>query len=146
MEKTYDTVLRAPLFQQLSQLGLPETLLRTAQRVYEEKPPQCTLVLPNLDKLLSLKASVATSTAPFHQQPVDFKDEFPLPPAEPLIALQYFDMFVSRSMMKKVVEETNKYNMQKYGTTLNMTVEQLSFVLGMFFRMGLVDMHRVRVY
>lgn len=83
---------------------------------------------------------------PFHQPPVDFQDEFPLPPAEPLTALQYFDMFVSRSMMKQVVEETNKYHLQKYGTTLNMTIEELSSVLAMFFRMGLVDMHRVRAY
>ncbi|KAH8042752.1 hypothetical protein HPB51_025734 [Rhipicephalus microplus] len=68
---------------------------------------------------------------------------FPLPPAEPLSALEYFDMFVSRSMLKAVVDESNKYYFQKHGTPLNLTVEELTSVLGMFSRMGLVNMHRM---
>ncbi|KAL3246151.1 hypothetical protein MRX96_057887 [Rhipicephalus microplus] len=71
-----------------------------------------------------------------------FENNFPLPPAEPLSAVEYFDMFVSRSMLKAVVDESNKYYFQKHGTTLNLTVEKLTPVLGMFFRMGLVNMHR----
>ncbi|KAL3225631.1 hypothetical protein MRX96_025669 [Rhipicephalus microplus] len=71
---------------------------------------------------------------------------FPLPPAEPLSALEYFDMFVSRSMLKAVVDESNKYYFQKHGTPLNLTVEELTSVLGMFSRMGLVNMHRVRAH
>ncbi|XP_077563663.1 uncharacterized protein LOC144179249 [Haemaphysalis longicornis] len=35
VEKAYDTVPHAPFFQRLSRLGLPETLVRTVQRVYE---------------------------------------------------------------------------------------------------------------
>lgn len=84
--------------------------------------------------------------AAFDHQPTVYQDEFPLPPAEPPTAKQYFDMFISRSMLKEVVEETNKYYLQKNGTSLNLTVEELASVLGMFFRMGLVDMHRVRAY
>ncbi|KAL3201446.1 hypothetical protein MRX96_012492 [Rhipicephalus microplus] len=75
-----------------------------------------------------------------------FENNFPLPPAEPLSAVEYFDMFVSRSMLKAVVDESNKYYLQKLGTTLNLTVQKLTPVLGMFFRMGLVNMHRVRAY
>ncbi|KAH8034874.1 hypothetical protein HPB51_003161 [Rhipicephalus microplus] len=75
-----------------------------------------------------------------------FENNFPLPPAEPLSAVEYFDMFVSRSMLKAVVDESNKYYFQKHETTLNLTVEKLTPVLGMFFRMGLVNMHRVRAY
>ncbi|KAH8029966.1 hypothetical protein HPB51_006172 [Rhipicephalus microplus] len=71
-----------------------------------------------------------------------FENNFPLPPAEPLSAVEYFDVFVSRSMLKAVVDESNKYYFQKHGTTLNLTVEKLTPVLGMFFRMGLVNMHR----
>nr|XP_037270949.1 uncharacterized protein LOC119163115 [Rhipicephalus microplus] len=75
-----------------------------------------------------------------------FENNFPLPPAEPLSAVEYFDVFVSRSMLKAVVDESNKYYFQKHGTTLNLTVEKLTPVLGMFFRMGLVNMHRVRAH
>lgn len=82
----------------------------------------------------------------FDQAGTDFENDFPLPPAEPLSAKQLFDLFVSRSMLGHVVEETNNYYMQKHGTPLNMTVEELTSVLGMFFRMGLVDMHNVRAY
>lgn len=49
-------------------------------------------------------------------------------------------------MLTRVVEETNKYYLQKNGTPLGMTIEELTSVLGMFFRMGLVDMHNVRAY
>ncbi|XP_065302149.2 piggyBac transposable element-derived protein 3-like [Dermacentor albipictus] len=82
----------------------------------------------------------------FDNEAVSFQNDFPLPPAEPLSAKQYFDMFVSRSMLKAVVDESNKYYFQKHGTPLNLTVEELTSVLGMFFRMGLVNMHMVRAY
>lgn len=49
-------------------------------------------------------------------------------------------------MPTRVVEETNKYYLQKNGTPLGMTIEEITSVLGMFFRMGLVDMHNVRAY
>lgn len=49
-------------------------------------------------------------------------------------------------MLKAVVDESNRYYFQKHGTTLNLTVEELTSVLGMFFRMGLINMDRVRTY
>ncbi|XP_049269151.1 piggyBac transposable element-derived protein 3-like isoform X2 [Rhipicephalus sanguineus] len=82
----------------------------------------------------------------FDNEAESFENDFPLPPAEPLSAQEYFDMFVSRSMLKAVVDESNRYYFQKHGTALNLTVEELTSVLGMFFRMGLVNMHRVRAY
>ncbi|KAH8021046.1 hypothetical protein HPB51_012195 [Rhipicephalus microplus] len=78
----------------------------------------------------------------FDTEAGSFENNFPLPPAEPLSAVEYFDMYVSRSMLKAVVDESNKYYFQKHGTTLILTVEELISVLGMFFRMGLVNMHR----
>ncbi|KAH9383988.1 hypothetical protein HPB48_025965 [Haemaphysalis longicornis] len=36
--------------------------------------------------------------------------------------------------------------MQKNGTPLGLSVEELTSVLGMFIRMGLVNIHRVRAY
>ncbi|KAH7961250.1 hypothetical protein HPB52_006094 [Rhipicephalus sanguineus] len=79
----------------------------------------------------------------FDNEAESFENDFPLPPAEPLSAQEYFDMFVSRSMLKAVVDESNRYYFQKHGTALNLTVEELTSVLGMFFRMGLVNMHRI---
>ncbi|KAH7935159.1 hypothetical protein HPB52_004569 [Rhipicephalus sanguineus] len=73
----------------------------------------------------------------FDNEAESFENDFPLPPAEPLSAQEYFDMFVSRSMLKAVVDESNRYYFQKHGTALNLTVEELTSVLGMFFRMGL---------
>lgn len=49
-------------------------------------------------------------------------------------------------MLKQVTEESKRYYTQKHGKPLSLTVEELTSVLGMFFRMGLVDMHRIRAY
>lgn len=49
-------------------------------------------------------------------------------------------------MLTHIVEETNEYYVQKNGTPLDLTLEELAFVLLMFFRTNLADMHRVRVY
>ncbi|XP_075730309.1 uncharacterized protein LOC119163114 isoform X4 [Rhipicephalus microplus] len=102
---------------------------------------------PSVDRTpRSMKRRYTWVKKDFDIEAGSFENNFPLPPAEPLSAVEYFDVFVSRSMLKAVVDESNKYYFQKHGTTLNLTVEKLTPVLGMFFRMGLVNMHRVRAH
>ncbi|KAH7934478.1 hypothetical protein HPB51_029155 [Rhipicephalus microplus] len=98
---------------------------------------------PPVDRILqNMKRRYTWVKKDFHIEAGSFENNFPLPPAEPLSAVEYFDMFVSRSMLKAVVDESNKYYFQKHGATLKLTVKELTSVLGMFFRMGLVNMHR----
>ncbi|KAH8038770.1 hypothetical protein HPB51_003095 [Rhipicephalus microplus] len=98
---------------------------------------------PPVDRILqNMKRRYTWVKKDFDIEAGSFENNFPLPPAEPLSAVEYFDMFVSRSMLKAVVDESNKYYFQKHGATLNLTVKELTSVLGMFFRMGLVNMHR----
>ncbi|KAL3203741.1 hypothetical protein MRX96_041758 [Rhipicephalus microplus] len=102
---------------------------------------------PPVDRILqNMKRRYTWVKKDFDIEAGSFENNFPLPPAEPLSAVEYFDMFVSRSMLKAVVDESNKYYFQKHGATLNLTVKELTSVLGMFFRMGLVNMHRVCAY
>ncbi|CAN7994694.1 unnamed protein product [Ixodes pacificus] len=44
----------------------------------------------------------------FDQVGTVFENDFPLPPAEPREVKKLFDLFVSRSMLESVVQETNK--------------------------------------
>ncbi|KAH8031351.1 hypothetical protein HPB51_016409 [Rhipicephalus microplus] len=98
---------------------------------------------PPVDRILqNMKRRYTWVKKDFDIEAGSFENNFPLPPAEPLSAVEYFDMFVSRSMLKAVVDESNKYYFQKHGATLNLSVKELTSVLGMFFRMGLVNMHR----
>ncbi|KAL3246247.1 hypothetical protein MRX96_057792 [Rhipicephalus microplus] len=98
---------------------------------------------PPVDRILqNMKRRYTWVKKDFDIEAGSFENNFPLPPAQPLSAVEYFDMFVSRSMLKAVVDESNKYYFQKHGATLNLTVKELTAVLGMFFRMGLVNMHR----
>lgn len=45
-----------------------------------------------------------------------------------------------------VVQETEKYHLQKNRTVPNLSALELKMVLGMFFCMGLTDIHSVRAY
>ncbi|XP_051982265.1 piggyBac transposable element-derived protein 3-like [Xyrauchen texanus] len=56
--------------------------------------------------------------------------------------LVYFRRFVSLDMLENIVEHTNQYSVQKHGKC----VKEIEQVLGMYFRMGLVQMSGVRQY
>lgn len=111
----------------------------------EEEDDRETVAASDLKKKYANSRFTRGKTT-FDQPPMKFENDFPHPPAEPLTAKQYFYLFVSRTMLKQVVEETNTYYMQKNGTPLGLTVEELTSVFGMFFRMELVNMHRDRAY
>ncbi|XP_075727233.1 uncharacterized protein LOC142768821 [Rhipicephalus microplus] len=65
---------------------------------------------PPVDRILqNMKRWYTWVKKDFDIEAGSFENNFPLPPAEPLSAVEYFDMFVSRSMLKAVVDESNKY-------------------------------------
>lgn len=77
---------------------------------------------PEDRKSRSVKKRYTWVKKDFENEAETFENDFPLPPAEPLSAQEYLDMFASRSMLKAVVDESNRYYFQKHGTALNLTV------------------------
>jgi len=70
------------------------------------------------------------------------------PPADgkPHSPLQYFQQFITDDMMTSVAENTNLYSTQKTGRCVTTTKKELEQVVGIYFRMGLVQMPGNRVY
>ena len=62
------------------------------------------------------------------------------------IPLQYFQHFVTQEMLELVLEHTNIYSVQKHGKCINTSVKKLEQVLGMYFKMGLVEMPSLKMY
>ncbi|XP_077403926.1 uncharacterized protein LOC144036874 isoform X3 [Vanacampus margaritifer] len=60
--------------------------------------------------------------------------------------LVYFRRFVSRDMLENIVQQTNRHSVQKHGKCVNTSVKEIEQVLGMYLRMGLVQMSGVRQY
>ena len=82
-------------------------------------------------------------------QPPDvpfFGMEDPPPQDTPYSAYHYFKKYVTDDMMQLVVDETNLHSVQKSGSSLGVTCDELQVVLDMYFRMGLVQMPSVRSY
>ena len=62
------------------------------------------------------------------------------------IPLQYFQHFVTQEMLELVLEHTNFYSVPKHGKCINTSVKKLEQVLGMYFKMGLVEMLSLKMY
>lgn len=60
--------------------------------------------------------------------------------------LVYFRRFVSLDMLENIVEHTNQHSVQKHGKCVDTSVKEIEQVLGMYLRMGLVQMSGVRQY
>ncbi|XP_057694139.1 piggyBac transposable element-derived protein 2-like [Corythoichthys intestinalis] len=60
--------------------------------------------------------------------------------------LVYFRRFVSLDMLENIVEHTNQHSVQKHRNCVNTSVKEIEQVLGMYLRMGLVQMSGVRQY
>ena len=58
----------------------------------------------------------------------------------------YFRRFVINEMLELIVEYTNRYSVQKDGKCINTSVKEMELVLGIYFRIGLVEMSSVRMY
>ena len=60
--------------------------------------------------------------------------------------LQYFQRFVTQDMLKLIVEQSNRYSVQKHGKSANISVKELEQVLGIYYKMGLVQMPSLKMY
>ena len=60
--------------------------------------------------------------------------------------LQYFQRFITQDMLKLIVEHSNIYSVQKHGKSANTNVKELEQVLGIYYKMGLVQMPSLKMY
>ncbi|KAF3837915.1 hypothetical protein F7725_009683 [Dissostichus mawsoni] len=60
--------------------------------------------------------------------------------------LEYFQKFVSEDMIQALVTNTNEYIFQKNGTSINTDTKEIEKLIGMYLKMGLVQMAGVRMY
>ena len=60
--------------------------------------------------------------------------------------MQYFKRFITQDMLELLVEHTNRYSVQKQDTCVDTSVKEMEQVLGMYLKMGLVEMPAVRKY
>ncbi|KAG0418072.1 hypothetical protein HPB47_005146, partial [Ixodes persulcatus] len=63
-----------------------------------------------------------------------------------LESITLFRKFLANDMLKRLVEHTNLYNTQNYGSTVNTSALELEQYIGMYLQMGLVKMPIVRSY
>ncbi|KAK0151520.1 Valine--tRNA ligase [Merluccius polli] len=60
--------------------------------------------------------------------------------------LEYFQKFVSEDMVEALTQNTNEYSFQAHGTSINTTAKEIEKMLGMYLKMGLVQMAGTRMY
>ena len=60
--------------------------------------------------------------------------------------LEYFQKFVSEDMVEALTQNTNEYSFQAHGTSVNTTAKEIEKMLGMYLKMGLVQMAGTRMY
>ncbi|XP_053285618.1 piggyBac transposable element-derived protein 3-like [Pleuronectes platessa] len=60
--------------------------------------------------------------------------------------LEYFQKFVSEHMIEALTQNTNEYSFQVHGTSVNTTAKEIEKMLGMYLKMGLVQMAGTRMY
>ena len=59
---------------------------------------------------------------------------------------EFFRKLLPDEMLDNIVDQTNRYAMQKEGIQLCTTSKEIEIMIGMYLRMGLVQMPRVRAY
>jgi hypothetical protein len=59
--------------------------------------------------------------------------------------LLYFKRFVTKEMIELIVEYTNRYSVQKNGKCVNTSAKEIEQLLGMFVKMGIVEMPAIRM-
>ncbi|XP_016329239.1 piggyBac transposable element-derived protein 3-like, partial [Sinocyclocheilus anshuiensis] len=63
-----------------------------------------------------------------------------------LTPLEYFQTFVTEDMIEALTRNTNEYSLQKNGTSVNTNNKEIEKMLGMYLKMGLMQMSGVRMY
>ncbi|XP_051515101.1 piggyBac transposable element-derived protein 3-like isoform X1 [Myxocyprinus asiaticus] len=60
--------------------------------------------------------------------------------------LEYFQRFVSEDMLQALTQNTNEYSFQKTGRSVNTNKKEIEKVIGIYLKMGLVQMSGVSMY
>ncbi|XP_044213985.1 piggyBac transposable element-derived protein 3-like [Thunnus albacares] len=60
--------------------------------------------------------------------------------------LEYFQKFVSEDMIQALTKNTNEYSFQKSGTSINTNTKEIEKMIGMYLKMGLMQMSGVCMY
>jgi hypothetical protein len=84
-----------------------------------------------------------------HQPPVletDTSDAFPAPPEKELSPLDYFHLFMKADFIDYLVEETNRYSVEKTGRSINCTKKEMEMFIGILLLMGVVKLPSYRLY
>lgn len=64
------------------------------------------------------------------------------PPSSP----EHFQKFVTEDMIEALTRNTNEFSLQKNGTFVNTNNKEIEKMLGMYLKMGLMQMSGVRMY
>lgn len=122
-----------------------EATITAADSGSSDDEPLATLMQPKAQQKKKAYHWVKKS---FKSPQTGFKDVSVQPPADgkPHSPLQYFQQFITDDMMTSVAENTNLYSTQKTGRCVTTTKKELEQVVGIYFRMGLVQMPGNRVY
>ena len=110
---------------------------------------KCIADDPDLqDALVNIEQSWETKE--FDTSNIDsaFKGETEEPPADANIdtPYNYFRNMITDEMLRQLEYQTNLYVLQKDGVELNTTKKEIEVMIGIYIRMGLVSMPRVRSY
>lgn len=77
-----------------------------------------------------------------HQYNIEFSQ-----PAEDLVTPQkYFRYFIDNEMIRNIVNQTNLYSVQKNGSSVNTTVQEIEVFLGITIMTSIVKLPALRMY
>ena len=104
--------------------------------------PDLQNALPNIETTLESK-DLKTENIDY-----TFKYNLEEPPADANIEspYNYFRKMITEQMLANLENETNLYVLQKDGTEFNTTKKEIEILIGIYIRMGMVSMPRVRSY
>ncbi|XP_061170245.1 piggyBac transposable element-derived protein 2-like [Saccostrea echinata] len=88
------------------------------------------------------------SNQQFKEPCTEFKGKLEEAPHDGLLKtpFQFFKLMVTDQIISNISEQTNLYAMQKEGIQLSSTKKEIEIMIGVYLRIGLVQMPRVRAY
>jgi hypothetical protein len=77
-----------------------------------------------------------------------FKDTLEGPPEDGEIKtpFQFFKKMITNDMIQNLADQTNIYSLQRDGTSISTSNKEIEIIIGLYFRMGIVQMPRIRSY
>ena len=76
----------------------------------------------------------------------EFRGKFSEPPQTEMTPYEYFKMFITPEIIGCVVEQTNLYSFQKNHKSINTNVSEISLLIGIFIKMGVVSLASYKHY